>query len=161
MPLIHLPLSILKHFNLGDYLPFCLKCSNCQLCPITQFSHQYSSLNSFVYDIISSEDPLTNINLWKCVSCHSCENVCPYDISPNLLFLQLKETSFQAGKAPTQVVELVNQIIKTGRGFGVTPRTQRLRKNLSLSPLRSSHLMEIQLLIENTNVKKHLKQDKR
>jgi heterodisulfide reductase subunit C len=152
MPFIHVPIDILKQEKLEKYLPFCFKCSNCQLCPVTQFSEGYDPLNSYVYDMISSPDPSTNPNLWKCAACHYCEVVCPYGISPEKIIQAYKEKAYLEDKAPKDVSDLVNQVKTTGRGFVVTQRTHRLRKIYGLPPLTDTQKSEIHSLAKRIRI---------
>lgn len=152
MPFIHVPIDILKQEKLEKYLPFCFKCSNCQFCPVTLFSEGYDPLESYVYDMISSLDPTTNPNLWKCAACHHCELVCPYGISPEKIILAFKEIAFAEGKAPKDVVDLVKQVSTTGRGFVVTQRTHRLRRDLGLLPLTDKQKFDVQQLAKRIGI---------
>lgn len=136
MTLIHIPQLLWKEHGFTKLLPYCLECSNCQICPVTQFSSAYTVTSSYVYGMISSETPLDEIDVWKCVVCHSCENVCPFDISAGHLIEGFKIQAFKAGFAPTAVVELAKSIATTGRGFQVSARTNREREALGL-PLLS------------------------
>jgi len=154
--IIKTPTSIVKQFDLEKFLPYCLKCSNCQICPVTDFSEDYTPTESFVYDIISSEDPLGNVNLWKCVSCHYCQDVCPFGLSPHNLFMEIKAASYSEGKSPSAVTSLIKSIVTTGRGFGVSTRTDKMREKLGLSPLTSNGAKDVLKLSEITGATKHI-----
>ena len=59
----------------------CLKCGVC--CTIPGYScpahyNGYTPRDTYVYDCLGN--PLREMNpaLWVCVSCHKCEEMCPY-----------------------------------------------------------------------------------
>jgi len=135
----------------------CFKCSVCSLvCPI-QYLEEYSPTDSYVYDLITCENPLTNPNLWSCAYCHKCHEICPQDVNPAKVFTNLKELSFEKGLAPQGIKILVKTVIAIGISFPVTSATQRLREELNLPPLEFKSQEEIQLIARKTGLEEKIK----
>jgi len=130
----------------------CFKCGTCTLvCPI-QYLEEYSPTQSYVYDLFTCENPLTNKNLWSCAACHKCHEICPQDVNPAKVFTELKELSFKKGLAPQGIKILVKTILETGISFPVTSATQRLREKLNLPALECKAQEEIQFIAKKTGL---------
>ncbi len=135
----------------------CFKCSVCALvCPI-QYLEEYSPTQSYVYDLFTCDNVLANPNLWSCASCHKCTEICPQDVNPAHVFLNLKELSFEQGLAPQGVVALIKTIITTGLSFPVTSVTQRLREGLGLPPIASTAQEELKLIVNRTGLEEKMR----
>ena len=135
----------------------CFKCSVCALvCPI-QYLEEYSPTQSYVYDLFTCDNVLANPNLWSCASCHKCAEICPQDVNPAHVFLNLKELSFEQGLAPQGVTALIKTIITTGISFPVTSVTQRLREGLGLPPLTSTAHEELKLIVKRTGLEEKMR----
>ena len=120
----------------------CLQCGVCcvikgQSCH-AQYDPQFTPKQTYVYDCLSHEDPSKNANIWLCVSCHKCEDLCPYDVSPLHFIDALKEEAFPKGLAPELMTGEFKQVIETGFAFPVTPNTVRLRESLGLKQMQSN-----------------------
>ena len=122
-----------------DAAEICLECGVCCVLEAhschAQRDEQFDPLHTFVYDCLGSEDPAGNPNIWLCVSCHKCEELCPYDVFPVRLIEALKVRAFNSGLAHPGVVREIVQIVETGFAFPLTGSTKRQRENLGLKPL--------------------------
>jgi heterodisulfide reductase subunit C len=91
----------------------CFKCGVC--CVIrdhschAQYDAHFTSKYTFVYDCLGSRNPAGNPNIWLCVSCHKCEEICPY--------------------------EEIKQIVSTGYAFPLTRASSRQRDKLGLKSI--------------------------
>ena len=117
----------------------CLKCGVCCIieshhCPI-QHDAKYDPKFTYVYDMLSSEETLSNPNLWQCVSCHKCEELCPYDVSPVHFIELMKALAFTRGEAHESIVNEIESVIGTGYAFPVTDFSERQRTQMGLPPL--------------------------
>jgi heterodisulfide reductase subunit C len=130
----------------------CFKCSVCALvCPI-QYLEEYSPTQSYVYDLFTCDNALANPNLWSCASCHKCTEICPQDVNPARVFLNLKELSFEQGLAPQTVTSLIKTIVTTGSSFPVTSVTERLREQLGLEPFTVTAQEDLKLIVAKTGL---------
>lgn len=102
----------------------CLKCGVCSVirghsCHVMYDREKFSPTNTFVYNCFTAEQPTKNLNIWLCVSCHKCEEICPYDVSPVKVIESLKEASFEQGFALKLIQDRVEQILRTGVAFPI------------------------------------------
>jgi len=62
----------------------CLKCGVCCVtrygCPAQR--GKFSPTYTYVYNCLESDFPAANPNIWLCISCRRCEDLCPYEASP-------------------------------------------------------------------------------
>lgn len=116
----------------------CFKCGVC--CTIPGYScpaqyNGYTPRETFVYDCLSHAEPTGNPALWVCVSCHKCEEMCPYDVSPVQFIEAMKESALEEGKAPEAITGEIRQVLETGFAFPITGRTTRDRAKHGLTPI--------------------------
>jgi heterodisulfide reductase subunit C len=129
----------------------CLQCGVCcvvkgQSCH-AQYDPQFTPKNTYVYDCLNHDTPEKNPNIWLCVSCHKCEDLCPYDVSPLKFIDAMKEKAYQKGLAPALMTGEIKQVLETGYAFPVTANTIRLRELLELQHIESDIANELELLI--------------
>ena len=101
-----------------------------------QHDSKYHPKYTYVYDILGSNSPVDNENLWQCVSCHKCEELCPYEVSPVHFIEQVKAKAFKTGKAAEGIVSEIQSIIGSGYAFPVTDYSERQRKELGLPKIK-------------------------
>jgi heterodisulfide reductase subunit C len=77
-------------------------------------------------------DVLADDNLWKCVECYTCNELCHSRFGMAEVFRKLKEISVEQGTGKPQVAEAYATFLKTG-SLG-EPR-ESARKKLGLEPL--------------------------
>jgi heterodisulfide reductase subunit C len=149
--------------NLSQYKAseICLKCGVC--CVIrdyschAQFDLQFDPKYTFVYDCLISKEPKKNPNIWLCVSCHKCEEVCPYEVSPISFIESIKAQAFRAGFAHPVILGEIENVASTGYAFTLTTRSKRQRDKLDLEPLDISGLEEIKMIFKWTGLAERLK----
>ncbi|GEM_PF-740238 len=71
-------------------------------------------------------------NVWDCLLCYICDDVCPADIGIALLITHLRYRSALEGDAPGRFKRGAASFLKEGRGFPKGPRTARSREDLGL-----------------------------
>jgi heterodisulfide reductase subunit C len=136
----------------------CLKCGVCCVikgysCP-AQYGKNNTPQKTYVYSILKNENPLDDPNIWTCMSCHKCEEMCPYEVSPVNYIEYIKQLAVIKGKAPNSIYEEINQISQTGYAFPVTPNTKRRRTQIDLDEIE--FIDEIQIIAKKTGLKKLL-----
>jgi heterodisulfide reductase subunit C len=133
----------------------CLKCGVCCVANDffchAQFDAQFNPKNTFVYNCLEPENPAENPNIWLCVSCHKCEEACPYDVSPVEFIEATKSESFEKGYAHPGIVGEVEQIISTGFAFPITSSTIRTRERMGLDTIQSAP-EEIKVIARKTGL---------
>ena len=139
----------------GEISEICLKCGVCCIveshhCPV-QHDVRYDPKFTYVYDMLGSVEPLNNQNLWQCVSCHICEELCPYEVSPVHHIELLKAIAFTKGNAPEGIVIEIESVIGTGYAFPITDYSERQRNQMELPPLKVNHA-DLGLIAEKTGL---------
>lgn len=74
------------------------------------------------------------------------------------IFTDLKNEAAKRGKIPARLLEIVTQILKTGRAVELTPAIERRRSELNLAALGSSNANEILQIVEATGLAASLRQ---
>jgi heterodisulfide reductase subunit B len=113
------------------------KCDSCQACkddcPVCKVDPSFQPT-----EIISAlirgylDDVVADGQLWKCLECYTCQELCHSRIGMADTFRQLKELAMAAGTGPESVSAAYAEFIKTG-ALG-KPR-ESARKKLGLEPL--------------------------
>ena len=124
----------------------CLKCGVCCAvkgygCP-AQYDAKFTPRMTYVYDCLGGEEPSSNPNIWQCVSCHKCEEMCPYEVSPVHFIESMKAQALEEGHAPEIVVGEIEQVLGTGYAFPVTANTVRQREELGLPPITQTEALK-------------------
>lgn len=134
----------------------CFKCGVC--CVVrdhschAQHDFNFNPRHTFVYDCLGSGDPTGNQNIWLCVSCHKCKELCPYEVSPVHVIESLKAQSFEEGRAHPMIVGEINQIISTGYAFPLTGASSRQREKLGLAALEKWSEQDLARISEKTGL---------
>ena len=138
----------------------CLQCGVC--CVVkghschAQYDAQFNPKNTYVYDCLGCDAPLDNPNIWSCVSCHKCEELCPYEVSPISFIEAIKAKAFEEGQAHPVIQSEVSNILSTGYAFPLTSASQRQRQQLGLNPPDTSSAEELRLIAEKAGITKKL-----
>ena len=151
--------KLLKHY---PKIETCLKCSLCAFkdgygCYISNYGikddgTKFSSLDTFTYNIFGAKEPSKNNNLWLCVSCHRCYDICPYDVNPMEVVEALKETAFESGNAPDLIQGEISNVLSTGYAFSIVQSQQAQRAKLGLPTLETSGLEDLAKIAKKTGL---------
>ena len=140
----------------------CLKCGVC--CVVkghschAQLDSQFSPKYTYVYDCLGMDSPSENPNIWLCVSCHKCEELCPYDVSPIRFIESMKAEAFENGRAHPVIFGEVANIVSTGFAFPLTASSRRQRQQLGLEPLDESAAEDLMKIAEITGLSEKIDQ---
>jgi heterodisulfide reductase subunit C len=141
----------------------CLKCGVC--CNVAHSCHvmhdnKFNPRYTFVYDCLASEKGASNPNIWLCVSCHKCEETCPYEVSPVHFIEALKGDALQLGLVHPTIRAELTQVITTGFSFPLTGATERQRQALNLKPLSPQPIIDLTKIAESTGLTERLRETK-
>lgn len=133
----------------------CLKCGVC--CNVAHschvmFDHKFNPRYTFVYDCLASEKSASNPNIWLCVSCHKCEETCPYEVSPVRYIEALKGEALGVGSIHPIIRAEVTQVVTTGFALPITGATERQRQSLNLKPLSTQAAEELRRISAKTGL---------
>ncbi|MCL2504061.1 MAG: heterodisulfide reductase-related iron-sulfur binding cluster [Coriobacteriia bacterium] len=113
------------------------KCDSCQACkddcPVCKIDPAFQP-NDIIRALIEGrlDEVLDDPNLWKCLECFTCLELCHSDIGMAEVFRKLKELSLKRGSAPEAISQSYRMFMETGL-LG-KPR-ESARKKLGLGPL--------------------------
>ena len=147
--------------NIKETAEICFKCGVC--CVVkghschAQYDDQFNPKYTFVYDCLGTDEPSNNPNIWLCVSCHKCEEICPYDVSPVKFIEAIKAQSFERGNIHPVLFGELDQITSTGYAFPLTRASERRRQKLGLGPLGDLAANDVKNISERTGLSIKLK----
>jgi len=125
--------AVAEFFEVSE-LAKCAACGACREdCPVCQVdpTFQPTEIIAMLADGRIG-DVLADDNLWKCVECFTCNELCHSRFGMAEVFRKLKEISVEQGTGKPQVAEAYATFLKTG-SLG-EPR-ESARKKLGLEPL--------------------------
>ena len=138
----------------------CLQCGVCCVvkehsCP-AQNDDQFDPKHTYVYDCLESDSPSENSNIWLCVSCHKCEEMCPYEVSPIRFIEAMKAKAFENGLAHPVIFSEVANVVSTGFAFPLTVSASKQRQRLGLGPLDISASEDLKVIADKTGLSEKL-----
>jgi len=113
------------------------KCESCRACkddcPVCKVDPTFQP-NEIIGQLVRGEidEVIAAGDLWKCLECYTCQELCHSDIGMAETFRKLKEISIQAGKGPDSVTQSYELFLETG---SLGKPKEGARKKLGLSPL--------------------------
>jgi CoB--CoM heterodisulfide reductase subunit B len=121
------------HFDVS-LLGTCYSCQACKDdCPVCKVDPNFQP-TEIIGDLLRGQldEVVADSQLWKCLECYTCQELCHSDIGMAATFRQLKELAMAAGTGPESVSAAYQTFLETGV-LG-KPR-ESARKKLGLSPL--------------------------
>lgn len=137
---LNISYSVKTLHGIKETAEICLQCGVCCViesysCP-AQYDAQFKPTQTFVYECLGHDEPSTNKNIWLCMSCHKCVEMCPYEVNPLSFIESMKEQALHEGYALKSITDELELVISTGYAFPLTPNTTRQREHLGLSPIK-------------------------
>ncbi len=124
----------------------CYECAACVSdCPVVKINPEFNP-NEIIGKILSGElDKVINSHdIWRCVDCYTCYELCPQKFGMNKVFDKLKHIALEKGKAPKGFSSSIEMFMKEGRLGEPTS----VRKKLKLSEPPKSGGEELKKLLE-------------
>jgi heterodisulfide reductase subunit C len=138
----------------------CLQCGVC--CVVKEHSchaqndEQFDPKHTYVYDCLRADPPSENLNIWLCVSCHKCEELCPYEVSPIRFIESMKALAFENRLAHPVILGEVTNVVSTGFAFPLTASASRQRQRLGLEPFDESASDDLRKIADKTGLSEKL-----
>jgi len=125
------------------------KCYSCQACkddcPVCKVDPTFDPCETIGRLLRGDIDEvLADPNIWKCLECYTCLELCHSDIGMAEVFRKLKELSLQTGSGPESVPASYKMFMETGT---LGKPKEGARKKLGLDPLPPSGGDAIQRLM--------------
>ena len=136
----------------------CLQCGVCTSeCPVSKVTMgNYNPRRNVLAVLLGYKDLLLNrddLAIWGCTDCHTCDEVCPYDIELTSLFASLKNQSVALGKGPEYIGEQAKVIFDNAKAIPSQPAIERRREELGLPAVSEPDISEVQTLLTNLGFK--------
>jgi heterodisulfide reductase subunit B len=116
------------------------KCDSCRACkddcPVCKVDPTFQP-NEIINQLVRGEldEVIAEGQLWKCLECYTCQELCHSDIGMAEVFRKLKEISIERGMGPDSVRQSYEMFLDTG---SLGKPKEGARKKLGLSPLPES-----------------------
>jgi CoB--CoM heterodisulfide reductase subunit B len=116
------------------------KCDNCRACkddcPVCKIDPSFQP-NDIIRDLVDGklDKVIADGQLWKCLECYTCLELCHSEIGMAETFRKLKEIAIREGQGPESVSQSYETFLETGR---LGEPKQGARKKLGLEPLPAS-----------------------
>ena len=122
-----------EHFDVS-LLGKCYACQACKDdCPVCKIDPSFQPTEIIGELVRGNIDAvLADSNLWKCLECYTCQELCHSDIGMAETFRTLKELSIAEGTGPTSVTDSYALFLQTGM---LGKPKEGARKKLGLEPL--------------------------
>ncbi|MEM1540665.1 MAG: hypothetical protein QXW82_02710 [Candidatus Bathyarchaeia archaeon] len=134
-------------------IEICLQCNTCAIVDPVIYANGFSPTNTFINNVFSAAEPEKNPNIWLCVSCHKCEEICPYEVKPIEVIEALKAEAFEKGYAPEAVREEIKQVLTTGYAFPISTYMNRVRGSFGLKALAERNVGDLDKIATKTGLK--------
>ena len=131
---------------------YCYQCGACVAdCPASMYSDGFNPRLIILKTLLGFEDELIAIDseIWNCTNCYTCSERCPQEVRPVDVIIAMKNICVAEGKAPALVNNVSGTVLTDGITTKVTSLTERRRKELGLSPIKSYPVDEVNKIIED------------
>ncbi|MHA1651837.1 MAG: 4Fe-4S dicluster domain-containing protein [Candidatus Helarchaeota archaeon] len=147
----------------GARLMYCYQCNHCTYdCPISKLvgSDVYNPRKLILHSFLGMKGNILgkkeNPALWACMTCDTCDEVCPNDIELTNIFYVLRNLSVKSGEAPAAYLMQAKTIFENGKAIPMSGPIERRRGQMGLKSLPEAPLDEIQTILKERGVDKVL-----
>ncbi|MBO3840227.1 MAG: 4Fe-4S dicluster domain-containing protein [Thermoproteota archaeon] len=121
----------LREKGVGDLLK-CIQCGSCTSTCIVNLVDEKFNPRRIIGSIIRL-NRLPDQDPWLCSACSLCVERCPQGVNPFSIIVSLRTIRYENGNAlPNKVIELIEQVKKTGLAFPLSKEVKEKRKLLGL-----------------------------
>jgi heterodisulfide reductase subunit C len=124
-------ISRLREKDAGDLLK-CIQCGSCtSACIVNAVDEEFNPRR--IIGLITRFNKLPDQDPWLCSTCSVCVERCPQSVNPLSIIMALRMIKYEDGnKLPDKVIEMIEQVKKTGLAFPLNPETRDKRVLLKL-----------------------------
>ncbi len=138
-----------RHWDL-KLLQACADCGACvDDCPVARADPTYDP-NALIKQLAAGEVEavLRSPDLWRCLECYTCTELCPNKYDQMTILRQAKHLAIQAGLAPESATEGMRTFRETGQ---LTQPSVSQRRRLGLPPTLEIGADELRKLLQGSN----------
>lgn len=131
----------------------CVACGACNNdCPAVKVSNESFKPHDLFRQLLSGklDAVVSSSEIWKCLDCYTCSEMCGQGIGMNRFFRQLRELALARGVAPEAVKASIDAFKKTG---AVAKPGVAARKKLGLPEIKQAGGQELQKLLSRLEQK--------
>jgi heterodisulfide reductase subunit C len=131
---------------------YCYQCGACVAdCPASTYSEGFNPRLIILKALLGFEEELIqpDSEIWNCTNCYTCSERCPQEVRPVDVIIAMKNICVAEGKAPALVRNISDSVLTDGITTKITSLTERRRRELGLSPLKSYPVDEIDKILED------------
>jgi heterodisulfide reductase subunit C len=133
----------------------CLQCAICTgSCPVSRVIEGFNPRETVLRYILygEQEEVLEDDLIWCCTACQICSERCPHEIDICGLIIQIMNHAAFRRNIPEALQKQAAQIAGTGRAVSPTPRSERIRRELGLKPLKEPDTGEIRKILIDSGI---------
>jgi CoB--CoM heterodisulfide reductase subunit B len=138
--------EVKKHFDL-KFLVECAKCKACvEECPAAQIIEGYTP-TSVIEALLEGEIDklLAGKEIWYCLECETCRELCPWKIGMSEIMLKLKRMAARKGNMPLGLRQAAKAFRESG---AVAEVIEVSRKRLGLPPSKASGYEQLKKILD-------------
>ncbi len=133
----------------------CVQCGSCtSACIVNSLEEGFNPRR--IVGSIARFNRLPSQNPWLCSTCSLCTERCPQGVDPFSIIMALRTVLYEnGGEAPEGILEMVEQVKKTGLAFPVGSESCERRRLLGLPEARLSEesLSEVRRILSEAGFK--------
>lgn len=132
-----------------DAMKRCVACESCSNdCPVTQVDDEFSP-HGLIKSVLDGgiDDVLASVDIWKCLECGTCTELCPNSFGMMKVFKEAKRMALAGGVAPAETRQGIEMFKKTGV---LGKSRERARSKLGLEPVRGAGTDDLKRLLRDT-----------
>jgi heterodisulfide reductase subunit B len=127
----------------------CVECESCSNdCPVAQVDEAYQP-HGVLSRILAgeAEDVIGGEDIWKCLECGTCTELCPNNFGMVKVFKEAKRMAIDRGIAPAETLQGIEMFQNTGV---LGKARERARTRLGLGPVAEPGTEELTRLLKDT-----------
>jgi len=136
-------IDLAKRAELAKEVPDILRCYQCgscvATCPAQKYGGSYSPRKK-ILSALRGEETVLGKELFRCLTCHSCNERCPQGVNPYDVIVKLKNYAVRTGIVDETYKKASSTVLETGRALPVTERCSSQRAALGLKELKDRRL---------------------
>ncbi|HOY61948.1 MAG TPA: 4Fe-4S dicluster domain-containing protein [bacterium] len=133
----------------------CLQCAICTgSCPVARVVERFNPREIILrYILYGEEDEVLGMKeIWNCATCHACQERCPHNITISGLLTHIQNLAAKKGNLPDTMKAAMTLMAETGWSIQATPRSDRVRTELGLAPLKRPDTAEIRKIFKEAGL---------
>ncbi|MFX1521076.1 MAG: 4Fe-4S dicluster domain-containing protein [Promethearchaeota archaeon] len=139
----------------GEILKNCFQCGLCTgSCIVSRNTDTFRPRQILRMVQLGLKDILKSSDLWRCVTCYTCNERCPQGVKLTDVFTVLKNRATQEGLLPKAIKELIKAIYEFGRIYEMTDVQEFEREELELPDIPEASPLIFRKIVEKTGLTK-------